>query len=57
MSGGKSTPIVAVGGINLPAIRLSGTLMVGAIRDAVQQLRDSSLEETATLAGRVFAGA
>ncbi len=37
MSGGESTPIVAVVGIvNLPAMRLSGTLTVGAIRDALR---------------------
>ena len=29
MSGGESNPIVAVGGITLPAMRLSGTLTVG----------------------------
>ena len=46
-----------VGGITLPAMRLSGTLTVGDIRDAVQDLRDFSLEETETSAGRVFAGA
>ena len=40
----------------MPAMRLSGTLLVGAIRDAVQQLRDSSLEETETPAGRDVAG-
>ena len=57
MSGGESNPIVAVGGITLPAMRLSGTLTVGDIRDAVQELRDSSLEETETPAGRVFLGA
>ena len=45
MSGGESNPIIAVGGITLPAMRLSGTLTVGDIRDAVQELRDSSLEE------------
>jgi hypothetical protein len=57
MSGGESNPIVAVGGITLPAMRLSGTLTVGDIGDAVQELRDSSLEETETSAGRVFLGA
>ena len=41
MSGGEGSPIVAVGGITLPAMRLSGTLTVGDIRDAVQELRDS----------------
>jgi hypothetical protein len=56
MSGGESTPIVAVGGITLPAMRLSAALMVGAIWDAVQQLRDSSLEETETPAGRGIPG-
>ena len=45
MSGGESSPIVAVGGITLPAMRLFGMLTVGDIRDAVQELRDSSLEE------------
>jgi hypothetical protein len=45
MSGGESNPIVAVGGITLPAMRLSGTLTVGDIRDAVQELRDSSRQE------------
>jgi hypothetical protein len=45
MSGGESSPIVAVGGITLPAMRLSGMLTVGDIRDAVQELRDSSVEE------------
>ena len=45
MSGGESSPIVAVGGITLPAMRLSGMLTLGDIRDAVQELRDSSLEE------------
>lgn len=57
MSGGESNPIVAVGGITLPAMRLSGMLTVGDIRDAVQELRDSCLEETDTPAGRVFLGA
>jgi hypothetical protein len=57
MSGGESSPIVAVGGITLPAMRLSSTLTVGNIRHAVQELRDSSLEGTETPAGHVFAGA
>ena len=51
-----STPIVAVGGITLPAMRPSGTPMVGAIRDAVRQLRDSSLDESETPAGRGIPG-
>jgi len=41
----RATPIVAVGGITLPAMRLSSMLTVGDIRDAVQELRDSSVEE------------
>jgi len=45
MSGGESSPIVAVGGMRLPAMRLSGLLTVGAIRDAAQELRDSSRQE------------
>lgn len=57
MSGGESTPIVAVSGITSPAMRLSGTLLVGAIRDAVQQLRDSSLEELRRLLAGVLPGA
>lgn len=57
MSGGESTPIVAVSGITSPAMRLSGTLVVGAIRDAVQQLRDSSLEELRRLLAGVLPGA
>jgi len=45
MGGGESSPIVAVGGITLPAMRLSGMLTVCDIRYAVQELRDSSVEE------------
>jgi hypothetical protein len=37
--------IVAVGGVTLPHMRISGTLTVGGIRDAVQELHDASLEE------------
>jgi hypothetical protein len=53
----RSSPIVAVGGITLPAIRLSGMLTVGDIRDAVQELRDSSVEELRRPLAGVFAGA
>jgi len=37
--------MIAVGGITVPAMRLSGTLTVGDIWDAVPELRDFSLEE------------
>jgi hypothetical protein len=56
MSGGESSLIVGVGGITLPAMRLSGYARDGDIRDAVQQLRDSSPEETVTPAGRAIRG-
>jgi hypothetical protein len=47
MSGGESSQIVVTssGGLALPYFRTSATLTVGGIRDAVQELRDSSLEE------------
>jgi hypothetical protein len=38
MSGYKNSQIVAVGGIALPPIGLSGTLTVADVRDAVQEL-------------------
>jgi hypothetical protein len=37
--------IVAEGGLTLPPLRLSGTLTVADIRDAVQELHDSSVDE------------
>ncbi|MGO8947578.1 MAG: hypothetical protein ACLQUY_07925 [Ktedonobacterales bacterium] len=45
MNGGESSPIVAAGGVILPSLRVSGTLTVADVRDAVLELRDSSLED------------
>jgi hypothetical protein len=45
MRRGQSVQIIADGGLTLPPLRLSGTLTVADIRDAVQELRDSSVDE------------
>ena len=41
--------IVAVGGVTLKPMRISGTLTVEGIRDAVQELHDASIEQLRSL--------
>jgi hypothetical protein len=43
--GVEISQIVAVGGVTLKPMRISGTLTVEGIRDAVQELHDASLDD------------
>jgi hypothetical protein len=45
MRRGQSVHIVGEGGVTLPSLRVSGTLTVVDIRAAIQELRDSSVDE------------
>ena len=53
-SGDKIPPITIVGGLTLPAMGLSGAVTVSDIRDAIQELLASNLEELRRLLAEYY---